>query len=33
LNTYITQSLGHIKLRGKEKQLHLISIAPAPKFS
>ncbi len=30
LNNYITQSLGHIKLRGKEKELQLISIVPAP---
>jgi adenylate cyclase len=28
-NYYATQSLGHIKLKGKEKELLLISIMPS----
>jgi adenylate cyclase len=29
LDNYVTQSLGHIKLRGKEKELLLVSITPS----
>ena len=29
LDNYVTQSLGHIKLKGKEKELLLVSIVPA----